>query len=421
MDHVSNDQMEMALGLIEKIGEILCAEEEEEKKSGRRFNVFNALGLERKELYHSRFLACLLDPRGIHGQKGLFLRSFLRDVLGDEAEKSSLEKSEVVTEANIQNGRLDIQVILPDGQTIIIENKIDAGEGKAQLECYGNHLRDLPQFNSGKPHHLVFLTPEGRLPSSCSSSDVKCISYERITGWLDKLRSEVPDSLRLRFVIDQYVDLWRGIPMNDKFRNLLHDPKNLEIAEHISMAVEQVKKEVKAQFLNQVQQYFKSRLQEMHLDADWDVLRTRTIDIYAGCGLLWRGRKQDLRNQAISSQQFTVLFEAQDNNWDTLIVGICRGAKVPEDKQHPEDKEISRKMRSDQKLRQSEWWPGYGRLQDLVGRRTVSVKDFVIEEQQLAKLVTDKLWRLFETYREDLEKLNCNYPYTPYVRFYKDL
>lgn len=306
---------------------------------------------------------------------------------------------------------MDVQVILAGGQIVVLENKIDAGEGEAQLERYRNWLQAQPRAKSGKPHHLVFLTPDGRQPTSCSATGVKSVSYERITDWLDKLRSKVPDPLRC--VIGQYADLWRGISMNDELRALLHDPSNFETAESISMALERVKEEAKTQFMDRVQQDLKLRLEAIHLASNWGASRTPKIKGLTSCGLLWRGRNVDPLNRTFPLKQYTVLCEVQDANWTDIIVGICRGAEVKNNGQAALDQEISRRllMASDQRFQQSDWWPGYIKLRNLVGGRTIGVKELIIEGHQLSKLVADELWRLFEAHRNELEDLNRNYPY----------
>jgi len=45
-----------------------------------RFNIFDALRIDRAEIRHSNFLAWLLDPNESHGQGGLFLRAILMDL-----------------------------------------------------------------------------------------------------------------------------------------------------------------------------------------------------------------------------------------------------------------------------------------------------------------------------------------------------
>jgi PD-(D/E)XK nuclease superfamily len=420
MDVDSDDQVKAVLGLLEKAEAILREEKGEDKATARRFNVFYALGVERAERAHSRFLACLLDPQGLHDQEDLFLSAFLRDVIREQAELSDLTKSEVRTEVPIWSGQLDVLVILPDGQMVALENKVDADEGDAQLERYRKWLHSRPQSKSGRPHHLVFLTPEGRLPLSCSSPDIKCISYGCITDWLHNLnlKDGMPDPLRI--VIDQYVNLWRGIPMNSEMNALVRDPKNFETAESISKAVEVVKKNAKEQFLDQVQQNLKRSLDAEHLDSNWEVLRTPHTESLAGCGLVWKDRKRDLPNKAFSLQQFTVLCEVQSNNWngEDIIVGICRGAKIQKDSQVEWDKKISERFLSNRRF--EPWWPGFVKLKDLDGGRTIVVKDLILEVDRLSRLVAEKLWELFKQHRTDLENLNRNYPYALDTRIPKE-
>lgn len=412
MDLASNDQVKAAQELLEKAGEILREEQERDKITACRFNVFNALGVERAELAHSRFLACLLDPKGIHAQEDLFLRAFLRVVIQEETEGLDWESSEVRTEVPIEKGRLDILVTLPDKQIIIIENKVDAVEGEEQLERYRSWLQIQPHAKSGRPHHLVFLTPNGRRPSSCSPAEVKkvkLVSYGDIAAWLDRLKDKVPP--RLEVVLSQYVNLWRDMPMNQEIIALLRDPRNFETAERISMAVEEIKNQAKWQFLVRVQKDLKDRLHQSNLGDNWDVLDATHIGKYAKVGILWRGRREN-------SLQFAVLCETQDSSWNEVIIGICRGVQIQEDKLAEPDKEVFRMLseKDDLRLRKSPWWIGYFDLRDLLGRKTIGVKDLINEhlgvEHQIAEQAAKGLWEIFERCRIELENLNRNYPYS---------
>ena len=131
--------MEMAMDkLVVFITELSRAQDarlERWKKDAGRYNVFAALGVERKELRHSAMLAHLLNPRGFHDQGILFLRPYLElfDIVLSEDE---LSKANVHTEYVIDNQRrLDIVIFLPD-RTIAVENKVDAGEQTLQVQDY---------------------------------------------------------------------------------------------------------------------------------------------------------------------------------------------------------------------------------------------------------------------------------------------
>lgn len=407
MNLASNDQVKAAQDLLEKVEEILREEQEKEKNTACRFNVFNALGVERKESAHSRFLACLLDPKGIHAQKDLFLRAFLRDV-PLEAEGLDLERSEVRTEVSSEEGRLDIWITLPDKQIIIIENKIDAGEGEEQLKRYRSCLQKKPPAKSGKPHHLVFLTPDGRSPASCNPTEVKCVSYGNIADWLDRLKGKVPH--RLEVVLSQYANLWRAMPMNQDLITLLQGSRNYETAKRISKAVEMIKNEAKGKFLIRVQEDLKSRLHQSNLVENWKVLHTPKTETYAGVGIYCGDRKE--------RWQFSVLCEAQDSSWNNVFIGINRGAKIPEDKLAEPDKDVFRKLSekyNNLRLQKAPWWTGYINLRDLLGG--VIGEDLIINEHlggeyKIAEQVAKVLWEILDHNRIELEDLNRNYPYS---------
>jgi hypothetical protein len=127
--------------------------------TGERFNVFSALGLDRKENYHSRFLAYLLDPKGII-QGGVSQR-FLNKIGLKGVDKSEVASVSVNPEYSIGNlGRIDIVIKVPHA-LIAIENKVDNGEQNKQVSRYKEWLDRYPDSIEKK---LVFLTPYGRSP-----------------------------------------------------------------------------------------------------------------------------------------------------------------------------------------------------------------------------------------------------------------
>jgi len=56
--------------------------------SGEHYNVFDILGVTGNELSHSAILTNLLNAKGKHGQKDLFLKIFL-NLIKDKFEESS--------------------------------------------------------------------------------------------------------------------------------------------------------------------------------------------------------------------------------------------------------------------------------------------------------------------------------------------
>lgn len=109
------------------------------------FNLFDAVGIQRQEIRHSRFLAYLLDPRNPHGLGSEFLRAVLAQAVANNrpphvsalrVETADLDLSTVYCERD----HFDVSVEIPSLKLLfVIENKIDALESQDQLNKY----RDL--------------------------------------------------------------------------------------------------------------------------------------------------------------------------------------------------------------------------------------------------------------------------------------
>ncbi len=159
------------------------------------FNLFDVLGIARRELQHSAFLAWLLDPRGSHGLRDYFLRHFLSQAsvegrmrgIGEFTpfEVDSWTLGDVDIEVATERHRIDILLIdNTDKCVCLIENKIGADEGPRQLRGYLEtvelaypQLRPLP----------IFLTPEGREPQAEEDAEHWVpFDYERIADLIDR-------------------------------------------------------------------------------------------------------------------------------------------------------------------------------------------------------------------------------------------
>ena len=103
------------------------------------------------ELGLSKIIRWLFDPKGTHGQGGLFLKAFIAALgQGADFEKANCADAVVVCEAvttlpGQENRRIDILVRIgsgPDGYCLAIENKPWAAWQERQLEAY---LDDISQ------------------------------------------------------------------------------------------------------------------------------------------------------------------------------------------------------------------------------------------------------------------------------------
>ncbi|EAJ5678792.1 hypothetical protein YZ26_00095 [Campylobacter lari] len=121
--------------------------EENTKKGMSDINIFEALGVQEMEIYHSKFIAYLIDPHDDHYQE-LFANEFLKK-LGryTKAKKfrnlTAHDMESVETEACAKdNRRIDILIRLKDKRYIIIENKLKAKDQPNQLKDYIKHIKE---------------------------------------------------------------------------------------------------------------------------------------------------------------------------------------------------------------------------------------------------------------------------------------
>lgn len=173
----------------------------ERKKQAPRFNIFEALQIHEDEVLTSKFLSYLLDPREHHDQGTIFLRSFLEFVLGETKHEDVAQRARVTPERWAGSyGRLDIAIEFPDGQIILVENKINAEERPKQIEDYQTWL----SLQKGDGHAVVFLTPDGRLPITSKSDGIRIfpLSYSKLVDWL--ISVPVPD--RIAVIVRQFCE-----------------------------------------------------------------------------------------------------------------------------------------------------------------------------------------------------------------------
>ncbi|UUV21944.1 PDDEXK-like family protein [Paenimyroides aestuarii] len=208
--------------------------------TGENFNVFNILRLDEKELMHSAFIANLLNVKGNHGQKDVFLKLFIneiKDLFSDsksnrelleefDALKSFAKEEEYIgmVDYDLGNGgRIDITV--KDGKNVIlIENKINHFDEYKQLIRYNEFYKNAP---------IIYLTPFGTEPSEDSkgilenNKDFICISYEQhIVNWIEQCIKEMANKPIIRETLNQYLHLVKKITnqtTNDKMKKELTD------------------------------------------------------------------------------------------------------------------------------------------------------------------------------------------------------
>lgn len=241
--------------------------------SGENFNVFDILNLNSDEVKHSLFISNLLNAKGKHGQKDLFLKLFINQILNrfENQDKEYVLKSfktntsNSVTEKSIGNksedvsngGRIDI--IINDGQhNIIIENKIYASDQEKQLFRYYNFDKKAP---------LIYLTLGDEKPTDYSirhednilqpNHDFISISYkDDIKLWLIECIKSIYDKPFIRETLSQYLNLINELTnqsnnhkMNNEIIEILISNKDyFESAVLINQNLENAKKTIYKEF-----------------------------------------------------------------------------------------------------------------------------------------------------------------------------
>lgn len=183
-----------------------------------RFNIFDALGVVRREINHSNFLAWLLDPYASHGQGDLFLKAVLIDLLRKsppdrrpfsavEIDGSDLRGVEIRREWK----NIDLLISCEEPAFVVaIENKVYSGEHSDQLNRYEATVRGT--FKA--PAMFVFLTIEGE---QASDEGWVPYSYRDVHHVLERTARTAGESLGkdVAAFLDHYLRLVKGRLMND--------------------------------------------------------------------------------------------------------------------------------------------------------------------------------------------------------------
>lgn len=219
--------------------------------SGEHYNVFDILGVRSDELSHSSILTNLLDVKGKHGQKNVFLKLFINQIkllFRDENRKLILEdfktnNSTATKEKHVgkvdydreKGGRIDI--VVNDGvNNIIIENKVYAGDQPLQLVRY---------FEFDKKAPILYLTLDGKEPSENSKgkltigTEYVCISYkDDIVKWLEKCIKEMVNKPIIRETLNQYLFLIKNLTNQSNNNKMSEEIRNLINVENVDLIIQ---------------------------------------------------------------------------------------------------------------------------------------------------------------------------------------
>ena len=241
------------------------------------FNVFSVLFRETDEVnLHSRFIAALLEwsadaPAGN-------LDDFLRRVLCISDFDHTI--------ATIRREYLDIDILISNTsskQAVVIENKILAEDQKEQLIKYHKALKSQGYCDI----HLVYLTLDGRTPSSQSVGDLPYtpISYkDDLLPWLKCCQLRAQDSPYLRESIAQYIRIVKGLTgtdiegayMNDLIDLCLED-SNLVLVHDLDLAMKQARIRLLRCLWREIEDALNHTIPDLS-KRSWTIVKQGTVD-----------------------------------------------------------------------------------------------------------------------------------------------
>jgi len=189
-------------------------------------NLWQILGISRKEILVSKFLVWLLNPSEQHSFGSRFLKKFIGEILRFDKEKQiklsytklivmNLSEVEVTAEGWLgENSRPDI--ILDDiknGLLCIIENKVGSKEGNKQTQKYYEQSFTRYPIEQYPYRVYVYLTPYQAPPES---EHFIALSYQSILRILNTLQKDRKITETEKFLLKQFQENLRRSIVMDK-------------------------------------------------------------------------------------------------------------------------------------------------------------------------------------------------------------
>lgn len=323
------------LNQVRIVSQKIKEQRKEKFERGENYNIFNDLGFMSDEVHlHSMFLANLLNPKGSHGQRGKFLEAFLKmlqktfpaisaDSLEIDTAIASVEVEKYIgRQTDSEGGRIDIY--LTDGKhSIIIENKIYAGDQHHQILRYWNYGMSQKGDDTEKSFVLIYLTLDGCSPSKDSlgedlkENDIVCLSYKSdIRGWLDRCVELASRTPLVRETINQYIstiDILTNNVMEDNkdLLDILYKEENLDAVFDII--------DSKENLINHI-------INDEFIPKLKDLAEDKGLEICGNYKRNWIAEYSGAHFQRTGWKYFDLAFQFDHKGLDGLIFGfVCKG------------------------------------------------------------------------------------------------
>ena len=219
-------------------------------------------GKSASETVHSAIIGFLLNPNAHEaGTECLkeFINLFPEGSLG---KFNPMTITEVTTEKDLgpvnisdypTGGRVDIYLEDSEGNVVVIENKIYAGDSECQLLRYHNSLTE-----SGKSPSIIYLSLKGTEPSDRSLGEgkntlsidyVNVLSYAKIQQWLSKILDYCSPEMKSN--VEQYSRLISNLLMESKiYEEILSSGESYKAAIKVAKNLEDARMALKREFIS---------------------------------------------------------------------------------------------------------------------------------------------------------------------------
>lgn len=233
-----------------KLEEIQKEFKEEEHRTEKEFNIFNALYNKNNERFHSRFISYLLSSESRHGMGKKFLYAF-KEILSEQDNGDILNKfdfSNCIVRPNEiskeEYEKIDI-LISNEKQAIVIENKIFAIDSyhptteekpQHQLDTYCKKMKDGTNKEKSREDIIaIYLALNTRDPKGIKIEHKPLIKidYQRhILTWIRKCIEITDNSFILKNILLQYESIIIGLTSNLERATVLKEliGNNIDIA-----------------------------------------------------------------------------------------------------------------------------------------------------------------------------------------------
>jgi hypothetical protein len=214
-----NKELASTVSFLSSFGKKITAVSSMLQNDAATFNLFELTNISRYEArVHTPLLKDLLSPSGRHQQGRLFFDSFLQHVFLGQYVIEQIQEIEVAKELYTPFGIIDLFVSFFENgvrKVIVIENKIDHGDGDQQLYRYLQYLR-VTLHLSHNDFRMVYLTPKGKSPATHSIPPTilaglqsmkayNLVSYRNgIAHWLESVLPSVKAPV-VAYTIKQYI------------------------------------------------------------------------------------------------------------------------------------------------------------------------------------------------------------------------